>query len=313
VTVDLIGGKGRAVVLAHLNHGVRRDGELRRRMPDVGEMTLVQLLRELEVEGLVQRRELPGHEVEFGLTEEGRTLAPVLQAMHDWGAAQARRHGLTIDEPGRADTRRLAAASLAQGDATGWFEKLYAEAGDGRADVPWDRPDPSANLMSAGLPKGEGRRALVVGCGFGRDAEYLAQMGYATTGFDISETAIRTARRRHPDSPVDYRAADLLAPPPEWRQAFDLVVESSNVQSLPRALRDQATASVAGLVAPGGTLLVLATATKDEAATDDGPPWPLTREDVEAFARDGLRADSIEELGSPDNPLLFRWRATFRR
>jgi DNA-binding HxlR family transcriptional regulator/SAM-dependent methyltransferase len=310
VTVDLIGGKGRAVVLAHLHHGVRRDADLRRRMPEVGELTLVQLLRELEVEGLVQRRELPGREVEFDLTEEGRTLAPALQALHDWGVARARRHGLTIDDRGRADTWRLATASLAQGDATGWFEKLYAEAGQGHADVPWDRPSPSASLVEAGLPKGDGRRALVVGCGLGRDAEYLGRLGYATTAFDISATAIRTARERHPDSPVDYRTADLLAPPPEWRQAFDLVVESNNVQALPRDLRVAATAGVAGFVAPGGTLLVLAAAAGEP--SDDGPPWPLTRAEVEAFARDGLRATSVEEIATPDDPLPARWRATFR-
>ncbi|WP_433384747.1 winged helix-turn-helix transcriptional regulator [Actinoplanes sp. CA-142083] len=309
VTADLIGGKSRVVVLAHLHHGVRRDADLRRRMPDVGEMSLVQLLRELEVEGLVQRRELPGHEVEFDLTEEGRTLAPVLQAMHDWGVTRAQRHDLVVDEPGRADTRRLAAASLAQGDATGWFEKLYVEAGDGRADVPWDRAEPSANLLSAGLPRGEGRRALVVGCGLGRDSEYVAALGYATTAFDISETAIRTARSRHPDSPVDYRVADLLAPPGEWRHGFDLVVESNNVQALPRDLRERATASVAGFVAPGGTLLVLAAAAKEP--SDDGPPWPLTREEVDAFARDGLRAEAVEEIETPDDPLTVRWRATF--
>ncbi|MFI5892123.1 winged helix-turn-helix transcriptional regulator [Actinoplanes sp. NPDC051513] len=311
VTVGLIGGKGRAAVLAHLHHGVRHDAELRRRMPDVGELTLVQLLRELEVEGLVQRRELPGHEVEFALTEEGRSLAPVLQALHDWGLARARRHDVVVDEPGRADTRRLAAASLARGDATGWFEKLYAEAGDGRAEIPWDRPEPSANLLSAGLPEGEGRRALVVGCGPGRDAEHVARLGYATTAFDISETAIRSARERHPDSAVDYQVADLLAPPARWRHAFDLVVESNNVQALPRDLRERATGSVTGFVAPGGTLLVLAAAAQE--ASGDGPPWPLTRAEVEAFARDGLRAESVEELESPDDPLVVRWRATFRR
>ncbi len=310
VTTDLIGGKWRAVVLAHLHHGLRRDAELRRRMPEVGELTLVQLLRELEVEGLVQRHEAAGHEVEFQLTEQGATLGPVLQAMDVWGQAHAARHGLEIQEPGRADTRRLAAASLARGDATGWFEKLYAEAGNGLAQVPWDRPEPTANLLSAGLPAGEGRRALVVGCGLGRDAEYLAGLGYATTAFDISETAIRTARERHPSSSVDYRTADLLAPPAEWRHAYDLVVESNNVQALPRDLRERATASVAGFVAAGGTLLVLAAAA--DKPSDDGPPWPLTRDEVEAFAADGLRAERVEQLEAVDDPLVVRWRATFR-
>ncbi|HEX5205148.1 class I SAM-dependent methyltransferase [Paractinoplanes rhizophilus] len=213
-------------------------------------------------------------------------------------------------EPGVTDTRRLATASLARGDATGWFEELYAEAGQGRADVPWDRPAPSANLLSAGLPRGEGRRALVVGCGLGRDAEYVAGLGYATTAFDISETAIRTARARHPESPVDYVVADLLAPPAQWRHGFDLVVESNNVQALPRDLRAAATANVAGFVAPGGTLLVLAAAAREPAG--EGPPWPLTRAEVEAFAGDELRAVEVALLPAPDDPLVERWRAIFR-
>jgi hypothetical protein len=56
------------------------------------------------------------------------------------------------------------------------------------------------------------------------------------------------------------------------------------------------------LVAPGGTLLVIAVPDEGEAA---GPPWPLTREEVEAFAGEGLAAVKIEK------PNL--WRAEFRR
>jgi SAM-dependent methyltransferase len=163
-----------------------------------------------------------------------------------------------------------------------------------------------------------------VGCGLGRDAEFVAGLGFATTAFDISETAVRVARDRHPGSPVDYRVADLLAPPPAWTGAFDLVVESNNVQSLPRSLRAQATASVASFVAPGGTLLVVAAAATEWG--DDGPPWPLTRADIAAFAAGGaasgpaggpgaggLTEVSVEELPAEDDPLVVRWRAVFTR
>src|SRR4051812_33465550 len=127
VTAELIGGKWRAVLLAYLEQGPRGDAELRRRLPEPGEPAIGQVLRELEAEGLVRRHEESSGPA-FVLTEEGRTLGPVLRAMQEWGVARARRHDLEIVEPGRADTRRLAAASLAQGDATGWFERLYAEA-----------------------------------------------------------------------------------------------------------------------------------------------------------------------------------------
>jgi SAM-dependent methyltransferase len=212
------------------------------------------------------------------------------------------------------DTDRLSAASLAAGDATGWFDKLYAEAQQGTAEVPWDRPEPTALLADwarADPPDGSGRRALVVGCGLGRDAEFVAGFGFATTAFDISATAVQMARARHAGSPVDYRVADLLDPPAEWRAAFDLVVESNNVQALPRSLRARATASVASFVAPGGTLLVIAAA--ETGSGDDGPPWPLTRAEVAAFGAGGLTEVSVEEMPGSDDPLGVRWLARFTR
>ncbi|MEV6350878.1 class I SAM-dependent methyltransferase [Actinoplanes sp. NPDC051851] len=199
---------------------------------------------------------------------------------------------------------------LAEDSPTGWFEQLYAEARQGRAEVPWDVPAASINLREFPLPYGEKRSALVVGCGPGRDAEHIAGLDYATTAFDISSTAIDLARSRHPDSPVDYRVADLLNPPPEWSGAFDLVLESNNVQALPAGLRAPAIAAIAGFVAPGGTLLVLAAAATD--TPGEGPPWPLTRAEIDAFAAGGLVQESVEEIPAPQTRLVRRWRAVYR-
>jgi SAM-dependent methyltransferase len=217
---------------------------------------------------------------------------------------------MAVDE----DTQRLAGESLAAGDATGWFERLYVEAQAGTAVVPWDRPAATALLSEWAArrrPEAGGRRALVVGCGLGRDAEFTAGLGFTTTAFDISDTAVRVARERHPDSPVDYVVADLLDPPASWRRGFDLVVESNNVQALPRTLRDRAVAQVGTLVAPGGTLLVVAAAAT--AGDDGGPPWPLSRADVDGFAAGGLTPVSIEEIPDADDPAIVRWRAEFYR
>lgn len=99
VTVDVVGGKWRAVILAHLKEGVHRYGELRRRMPEVSDKMLTQRLRELEADGLIARddhRTVPPH-VEYRLTDEGRSLAPVLQALYDWGLARAARTGTPIE------------------------------------------------------------------------------------------------------------------------------------------------------------------------------------------------------------------------
>jgi DNA-binding HxlR family transcriptional regulator len=101
LTVDVVGGRWRTVLLSHLKEGVHRYGELRRRMPGISEKMLTQRLRELEADGLVARRDLgtAARHVEYDLTDEGRSLAPVLQALYDWGVARAERTGVTIDPP----------------------------------------------------------------------------------------------------------------------------------------------------------------------------------------------------------------------
>jgi DNA-binding HxlR family transcriptional regulator len=98
LAVDVIGGRWRPVILAHLKEGVHRYGELRRRMPGVSEKMLTQRLRELEADGLVARydRGTAAPHVEYRLTDEGLSLIPVLQALHDWGTARAARTGAAI-------------------------------------------------------------------------------------------------------------------------------------------------------------------------------------------------------------------------
>jgi hypothetical protein len=100
--------------------------------------------------------------------------------------------------------------------------------------------------------------------------------------------------------------ADLLDPPAEWAGAFGFVLESYTVQSLPLSLRAEATARVRSFVAPGGTLLVIA-AGREPGEVFDGPPWPLDRAELEAFAGGGLALVSLERDAER------RWRAELRR
>ena len=210
---------------------------------------------------------------------------------------------------------RLAAASLAVDDATGWFEQLYFAAAAGEVPMPWDRRLPHwalATWAEARGLDGNGWRAMVVGCGLGADAAYLAGLGFDTTAFDLSETAVRTARERFPGA-VDYIQADLLHLPDEWVHAFDLVVEIFTVQALPLSLRHQATANVAQLVAPDGTLLVVEAVHDEGEPPPVGPPWPFTRAQVESFATDGVVIERIDIVTNPEQPDQHRWRAEFRR
>ena len=134
----------------------------------------------------------------------------------------------------------------------------------------------SGQYRDGPLVAADGARALVVGCGLGEDAEYIARLGFATIAFDIAPTAIAAAGSRFPGSPVDYQVADLLTPPNRWSLAFDLVVESITVQALPDPPRAAALARLGEFVAPGGTLIVIARR-REPGAADSGPPWSLTR------------------------------------
>jgi hypothetical protein len=201
-------------------------------------------------------------------------------------------------------------------DATAWFEELYVAAEAGEAEVPWTREEPNPRFVSWAEERGldgAGKSALVVGSGLGMDAEYVSRLGFDTTAFDIAPTAIRMSQQHFRESKVQYLVADLLDPPREWRLAFDFVLESITVQALPPRLHAEATRRVTEFVAPGGTLLVLSAA-GDEGDEPDGPPWPLTRVEVEAFAAGtGLETVRIEQPLDPSDSFPQRWRAEFRR
>ena len=210
---------------------------------------------------------------------------------------------------------RIAPRFLAAGDPTGWFEELYAAGERGRITMPFDRHEPHALLVEWAERRnlvGTGRRAVVVGCGLGADAEYIAGRGYQTTGFDISEAAVRIARRRHPGSSVDYVVADLLDPPRAWRHNFDLVVEIITVQALPDPPRRQAITNISRLVGTNGTLIVIA-AVHDDNQTVEPPPWPLRRDEIDAFAADAITPVRVEIATMPGTTNERRWRAEFQR
>ena len=87
MTIDLIGGKWKALLLWNLSVSTLRFGELQRQFPQLTQKMLTQQLRELVRDGLINRKsydEMPPR-VEYSLTEFGSTIMPVLQAMNQWG------------------------------------------------------------------------------------------------------------------------------------------------------------------------------------------------------------------------------------
>lgn len=227
--------------------------------------------------------------------------------------------GTDEENAARRRARELAAQAIGAADESGWFELLYAEAETGSTVVPWADGDANPHLAEwAGARDehrdGTGKRALVVGCGLGYDAEFLAGLGYEVTAFDVAPTAIERAVRENPDSKVTYVTADLLALPADWAGAFDLVVEAYTVQPLYGPVRGRALAALHVPVAPGGTLLVIARATNDPDPVRDPAmmPWALTRRELDA-AGGPLRLVTVEQFFDDEDPPKLRWRAEFRR
>ena len=88
LTMGVIGGKWKTVILFYLIEGTQRYNELRKKMPHVTERTLSLQLRQLEEDGVVNREvqgDKPPLRVEYSLTDLGKTLAPLLNAIADWG------------------------------------------------------------------------------------------------------------------------------------------------------------------------------------------------------------------------------------
>jgi DNA-binding HxlR family transcriptional regulator len=87
MTMDLIGGKWKVLILWHLSFNVLRFSDLRRIFPDVSQKMLTQQLRDLESNGLIKRKVYPQvpPKVEYSLTEIGNSLVPVLHEMNKWG------------------------------------------------------------------------------------------------------------------------------------------------------------------------------------------------------------------------------------
>lgn len=99
VTMFYIGGKWKTVVMWYLRKGTLRFGELKKRIPDITEKMLSLQLKALEQDGLVKREVFPEVplRVEYSLTETGRSLVPVLEAIAGWGREFAGANGQLVE------------------------------------------------------------------------------------------------------------------------------------------------------------------------------------------------------------------------
>lgn len=199
----------------------------------------------------------------------------------------------------RARIDRLDDQGLSDPTRHQFFHAVYERAGDDAAAVPWAKlaPHPLLTRFLETEPKPpRGMTALDVGCGLGDNAEALAGHGFDVTAFDLVPDAIDWAKKRFPASKVDWQVADIFQPPPQWKNAFDLVHECYTIQAVTPRLHGAMMQAIGDCVKPGGRLVVIAKA-RDVAEPVFEPPWPLAREEFTPLTAFGFRElDFVETI-----------------
>jgi len=219
-----------------------------------------------------------------------------------------------LKEIDRVLARHLADEAASRGELLAWFEELYVAAETQGGVVPWADGVPNPQLVAWSAQhrlSGNGRRALVVGCGLGDDAEFLAGLGFSVVAFDVAPTAVRRCRERFASTAVDYVVADLTEPPEGWGRSFDFVFEANTLQALPLgAFRDGAIKQLSLFVVSGGALMVVCRG-REEHDPLGQVPWPLTRSEIMACAGPRLALSSFEDAYDDETPPVRRFVATF--
>ncbi len=209
----------------------------------------------------------------------------------------------------RARTKEIQTEFASRGDALGWFDALYSEAAGDNEKIPWADLEPNRYLHAwaerTGL-RGNGRTALVVGCGLGDDARYLYGLGFKVTAFDISPTAIEWAKRLHADTDIQFEVGDLFEPFRGWLGSFDFVLEIYTIQPLPIELRNKTIDAIASFVGPKGELLVVTRGREDGEETDE-VPWPMSRMELARFETHDLTQKSFEIMPGDDETPVHRF------
>jgi SAM-dependent methyltransferase len=213
----------------------------------------------------------------------------------------------------RKIVQQKAEAHIKNNNPLGWFEDVYASAQGNELVIPWASLSPNS-FMRDWLdehPFPRGKKALVVGCGLGDDAEDLDRRGFQVTAFDISPTAIQWSRERFSKSRVHYEVLDLFKAPPRWKRSFDFIWEAYTLQSLLSPLKEKAIQRMSNWVSRHGTLL-LVTRGRETEDVIQGPPWPLTREQMGLFEVSGLKQIEFKDFKDPQKPTIRRFLGCYK-
>ncbi len=210
----------------------------------------------------------------------------------------------------RKHIHEMARKAEDSGDPLAWFEDLYRISEGDDTMIPWSDGHPHPFLVEWNEQKASRGRALVVGCGLGEDAAYLARTGWEVTAFDLSSTAVEWASKIHQEPNIEWKAEDLLNLPEGWKGAWDLVLEVHILQAIPPEIRQVAATRLAPLVAPNGNLVCIGriNLTGEEL---DGPPWPLERQFIEEIGSQLNQTEFLIQNLPNDEPEVNRYLAVW--
>ncbi len=181
---------------------------------------------------------------------------------------------------------------------------------------PWDKGFPSSHLKAA-VESGRVKsgRAVVLGCGTGTNAIYLAKQGFNVTAIDIAPTALNLAEEKAKKASVrvDWQLADVLAPPVDL-EPFDFIFDRGCYHGVRRSNALGYVEAAKRLSRPGSQILILAGNANEE--RHYGPPRVKEEElrgdfsaDFEFVRLDTVRFDAI----NPNEQGALAWSALLRR
>jgi len=196
-------------------------------------------------------------------------------------------------------------------DPIAWFDELYDLAKRDPSMIPWARMSPNPIMMDWVRGHLSGGKALIVGCGLGDDAIGLEQLGFQVTAFDVSQECINWCRERFPESSVDWQVADILEPPQQWLEQFDLVVEIHILQAIPDGgIRELAAQNLPKLLIKDGFLLCIGRLDNGEQIIQS-PPWPL-KEDWLKASFSNLNLHSFTQFTYQESIDVTRYYAAWK-
>lgn len=197
-----------------------------------------------------------------------------------------------------------------------WFDYIYKSANGDFTKVFWADLEASPYLISwlkKEFVQKTNKKACVIGCGVGDDAEALSEFGFEVTAFDISKTAIDLCKKRYPNTKVDYLVADLFDYPKEWFESFDVVYECNTLQVLPNKYRKKARAAMSSLLAKNGFILV-SCRSREENKKEDEIPKPLAKSELDEFITiDNLQEQSFLAYDDKQTPRVPHYFAVYKK